>query len=864
MAEQNPSVKDLDLPEKARNFIIQEWGIKNLHPPQVEAITPIMAGKNSLVAIPTASGKSLIAYIGIMRRLLVDEIGSKAIYIVPLKALATEKFDELTTLGNALNLTIGLGIGDASSEVKQIDECDILVCTSEKLDSLIRNKPQIMARVSIIISDEFHLLNDATRGPTLEVNLTKLRRLRPQSQIIALSATVGNCHDLSEWLGATLIQSDWRPVALEYSTFHDLHLEPRMIQSSAIMTEPELLNLPRELEGPKSHPSWVVLKDSMESEKQLLIFVGTRRSAESEAVKLSQRIIKQLSKENSEMLDKLNDIADSIEGRNQSSMGEKLANCVRGGVAFHHAGLTHSQRKIIEQSFKDGDLFCLTATPTLAAGVNLPASRVLVRDIKRWDDGMSRPISVMEVRQMLGRAGRPKYDDSGEAWVLCKGTDGWEIADQVSERYFFGKIEPIVSKLSSEPALRMHILSLIASGGLQHRGEIGDFFEATFLGYTLSSVELTERIDKILDWLIEERFIRNLGVDAEYCELRADREVSADENWDDETPVWASIAQEVEGVNFAEKNNDGNRFSRTAHDNPTLGFQKANDLGNVGAWHSNSVNQFLGTKYEATLIGKRVTQLYLDPLSASIIRTGLRRSVRRKVMKIGPVTNFGIIHLCCTTPDFSSLWAKNSEMEKNSQLWIKTNSVEDEILSDTFYDEMLLSTIKSAWLIELWTEEESFRSIEKKLDVNPGDLNYRVDLISWLLYSAKEILLADDVFSQEHMEVIGDLVSNINILRSRTIHGCKEDLLTLVNIPQVGRFRARELSKLGIRNPNDIQEMDRKMRSKILNLRGWGPTLLAKIETEVDKVLKRNKSKTKVQRLDDVPLENERDSTLQK
>ena len=87
MAEQNPSVKDLDLPEKARNFIIQEWGIENLHPPQVEAITPIMAGKNSLVAIPTASGKSLIAYIGIMRRLLVDEIGSKAIYIVPLKLL---------------------------------------------------------------------------------------------------------------------------------------------------------------------------------------------------------------------------------------------------------------------------------------------------------------------------------------------------------------------------------------------------------------------------------------------------------------------------------------------------------------------------------------------------------------------------------------------------------------------------------------------------------------------------------------------------------------------------------------------------------------------------------------------------------
>ena len=85
----------------------------------------------------------------------------------------------------------------------------------------------------------------------------------------------------------------------------------------------------------------------------------------------------------------------------------------------------------------------LTATPTLAAGVNLPARRVLVGDIKRWDDGMSRPLPVMEIRQMFGRAGGPKYDDYGEAWILCKGTDGWEVADLVSEKYFFGDVEPI-------------------------------------------------------------------------------------------------------------------------------------------------------------------------------------------------------------------------------------------------------------------------------------------------------------------------------------------------------------------------------------------------------------------------------------
>ena len=99
-------------------------------------------------------------------------------------------------------------------------------------------------------------------------------------------------------------------------------------------------------------------------------------------------------------------------------MGEKLVQCILGGTAFHHAGLTHNQRKVVEKAFKEGILTCLSATPTLAAGVNLPARRVLVRDIKRWDDGMSRPLPVMEVRQMLGRAGRPKYDDFGEALSL--------------------------------------------------------------------------------------------------------------------------------------------------------------------------------------------------------------------------------------------------------------------------------------------------------------------------------------------------------------------------------------------------------------------------------------------------------------
>ena len=114
-----------------------------------------------------------------------------------------------------------------------------------------------------MVADEFHLLNDGSRGPTLEINLTRLRHIKPDAQLIALSATVGNSPDLAKWLDATLIQSEWRPVALEYATFHDFHVEPRKLQSPDEGKGGGALMPPRDLEGIKSHPVWSVVDDGM-------------------------------------------------------------------------------------------------------------------------------------------------------------------------------------------------------------------------------------------------------------------------------------------------------------------------------------------------------------------------------------------------------------------------------------------------------------------------------------------------------------------------------------------------------------------------------------------------------------------------
>lgn len=862
MEVDNRAVSSLDLPTPFLTFLNDEWGIERLHPPQAEAIPSILSGRNTLVAIPTASGKSLLAYMGMLKRLSEGHDRSKAVYIVPLKALAMEKYEDLKAIASACGLSVGLGIGDATAEAKNIDECNILVCTSEKLDSLLRHRAELVSDLCCVVADEFHLMNDATRGPTLEINLTRLRHIKPDAQIIALSATVGNSPKLAQWLDAELIQSDWRPVALEYATFHDFHVEPRKIQSPSEDGKTEPLSPPRHLEGLKSHPVWSVVSDGLDQEAQVLLFVGTRRSAQSEAKNLAKRVRKRLVKENPERLDKLKALAEKLTGRSQSNLAEQLSSCLSSGVGFHHAGLTNAQRKDVESAFKSGLLVALTATPTLAAGVNLPARRVLVRDLKRWGDGMSRPLPVMEVRQMLGRAGRPKYDTKGEAWVYCKGTDGWEVADAVADRYFFGPIEDISSKLASEPALRMHLLASIATGGLVHKGTIDHFFSSTFLGASLPPSQLRERLTTMLDWLVEERFVRKCGLDEHYASHWADRAVDDDEAWDDTVPVWASSARTTDGVSWTPSGLQPTPSKRpsSAHGAPSIGFSKATSLASTGGWAQPAAEDGPNMRYEATPMGERVTQLYLDPLSASILRRGLRRAVRRAVRKDAPLTDFGLLHLAVATPDFVSLWAKSADMEVNSPTWLKANATEDELLIEPGYAEALLSNIKSAWMVEEWMEETTLRQLEDTLNVSPGDVHHRVDLMGWLLAGAQHVLLTDDVFAEEHLPVVASLVQQLSTLQQRVRHGCKADLLQLVNIRHVGRQRARELAALGMREPNDVLNMSRKNRDALLSKRGWGPVLLDKIHVEITRVLKRTPAKkaSPAPRDDDAPLAGER------
>ena len=204
-------------------YEILEKEIMELRPAQEKSIKKgLLEGKNLLVCTPTASGKTLIAELGALKSIVEGK--GKAVYIVPLKALAFEKYRDFKRRYDKI-AKIALSIGDTDSSDPYLADYDLIVTTSEKLDSLIRHNAPWLAKIATIVVDEIHLLNDHERGPTLEILITILKKLLKNVQIIALSATIGNAEELAEWLDADLVVDDWRPVKLHKGIYYEGKIE---------------------------------------------------------------------------------------------------------------------------------------------------------------------------------------------------------------------------------------------------------------------------------------------------------------------------------------------------------------------------------------------------------------------------------------------------------------------------------------------------------------------------------------------------------------------------------------------------------------------------------------------------------------
>ncbi len=676
---------------------LEKLSYASLNPMQEKLVAEgLLEGGRAVVSAPTASGKTLLALLRIVKFYeKIENRGKKTIYVVPLRALASEKFNEFTVKLATFELTVGVSTGDYDSSAEELAKFDVLILTSEKFDSILRHRPAWAREIGLAIFDECHTIGDEMRGPTLEMVMTKMHVA--ETELLCLSATIPNATEMAQWLHARLFTSNYRPTKLivgvgteKIVKFHNEELPS--------------------LELGEKRQLYDTVKAALASKQnaQVLVFVATRRSAEATSRELSKEIGKGLKLEEKEKLGEASQrILKALP--QPTDQCKNLAQCIASGVAFHHAGIVDKQRTVIEESFKqEKTLKVIVCTTTLAMGIDYPASWVIVKDLKRFTGEYSDFVPCIEVRQMLGRSGRPAYDDVGVGILLSNKRDAMDVWD----KYVYGEVENIYSKLSSEPALRMHSLSLVASGQVSSFEELFKFFSQTLFANQYGNEQaLFDKIERIARELMELDFLR-------------------------------------------EKNG----------------------------------------KLVATPIGKRVSELYIDPLTAA----KLLEVVKRKL----PLTTFDLLFALCDANEMRPLIKAKRSEEK--MLWEEAYNALEEFPA---WDAEALNKYKTAKTINAWINEATEQQMLHDFEMPPGIWHAKVRNTEWIAYCLRELAFLENQ-SERYLQA--------KRLQRRIKHGIKEELLSLCKVRGIGRVRARKLFNAGIKTAEQLQMMEKEEVKRIM------------------------------------------------
>ena len=495
-------IEKLDLEPKVIDFLKSE-GYEELFEPQEQSVKAGLFDekKNFLITIPTASGKTLIAMLAILSHLSKHK--TKVVYLTPLRALTSEKFEEfkkLEKLNLGRKIKVALSTGDSKEKKEKLEDADVIFLTNESMDANLAFQKDWIYDIGLVVSDEIHLIGDNTRGPTLEIILTRFKSGfigKNPPKIIGLSATISNSNELADWLNCELVESTFRRVPLSEAVY-SRHIITNQDREE---TEGNFAKNRQESRHPKA---WIGLGlDTVAEKHQCLIFAMTRKNAVAWAKEAGLDVVKELKPNQKKELEKISKKILPKEDYDNTKLTSELAKTVKNGTAFHHAGLDQRCRTIIENAFKDRHIKLLTATPTLAAGVNLPARRVVIPSVMRYTNNGLEKISILEYKQMCGRAGRPQYDDIGESIIIAKG-----YPDEILEHYVDGEPEPLESKtLDEDSSLRINLLGFIYTASKFNPTsyeKIIKFFSQTFAAYQLSDDSVLEKkVTKQLEKLKE-------------------------------------------------------------------------------------------------------------------------------------------------------------------------------------------------------------------------------------------------------------------------------------------------------------------------------------------------------------------------
>jgi len=513
---------------------------------------------------------------------------------------------------------------------------------------------------------------------------------------------------------------------------------------------------PQTIKEVTNNPSINIALDTIHKKKQALVFANTKASAEKTAEDISLKI-----KKTDEKYTKL---AEQILGvlSRPTKQCTRLATCVKKGIAFHHAGLAAKQRELIEDAFRQGVVTVICCTPTLAFGLDLPAFRAVLQNLKRYGHRGLAYIPVLEYLQMCGRAGRPKYDTSGEAIIISKSEPE---KDELWEMYVEGEPEEIYSKLAVEPVLRTYLLSLVVANIVRKKEQIMAFFEKTFWAFQFKDMKKLEQIiEKMLHLLEEWEFIKISGSSSD--------------------------------------------------------FQSADELEEYSV--------------TPTVLGKRVAELYIDPLTANFLITCAKKATKRTVK------SFSFLQMVCHTLEMRPLL--RVRVKEYDDYMQKLAENEDLLLDsepnmyDPDYDDYL-NSIKTALFIQDWIDEKDEDYLQQHFNIRPGEIKVKLDIADWLLYASQEMC---------RILKFQPLIKEFAKTRLRLKYGVREELLPLLKLKNIGRVRARKMFSNKVRTISDVKKADITVLAQLVG-KAIAANIKKQVGQDVGKVkVKENKRKGQI------------------
>ncbi|MHA1734642.1 MAG: DEAD/DEAH box helicase [Promethearchaeota archaeon] len=451
-------------------------GIKFLRPLQAKVVKDgLFFNSSFLVATPSGSGKTLVGELAVMHSILV--LGMRAVFIVPYKALAHEKFRQFRDSYGSLGIRVKLAMGDYNLPRRELEECDLLITTFEKLDSLLRSESSPWkGGLNTVVVDEVHVLGDADRGARLEALLVRLVKKYPALQLVCLSATIANPTVFLEWLGSLLGSVS---LVTDYERPVPLHYEVRVAREKEVETR-------------------ALVSETLATGGQVLVFLNSRKGCSSVARRLAGMVGASMDDRDAKACRKAASELDCITGG-----FDGLPELLRSGVGIHHAGLNLQERRVVESLYFERHLKVICCTSTLAAGINLPARRVVsynFEQARRFTSevglgsdyelhptrGFSfKPVPRNRMHQVLGRAGRPGLDDVGYGTIL---TTSHEEKTWVEDYYFDkdagGKLvpryDPLRSALVNKVVLAEQVLIHVLELGAAREADLTAFLSSTF------------------------------------------------------------------------------------------------------------------------------------------------------------------------------------------------------------------------------------------------------------------------------------------------------------------------------------------------------------------------------------------------